>query len=40
MDKDADEEEGSAATGPADETEDDAERGKHILPLTAHPPTV
>ncbi|XP_045760786.1 uncharacterized protein LOC123864418 isoform X1 [Maniola jurtina] len=39
-DKEADEEEGSAAAGPADDTEDDTEHGKHILPLAAHPPII
>lgn len=39
-DKEADEEEGSAGAGQADDTEDDIEHGKHILPLTAHQPTV
>ncbi|CAH0722236.1 unnamed protein product, partial [Brenthis ino] len=39
-DKEADEEEGSAGAGQTDETEEDTEHGKHILPLTAHQPTV
>ncbi|XP_023948427.2 trithorax group protein osa [Bicyclus anynana] len=39
-DKETDEEEGSAGAGPADETEEDSERGRHILPLAAHPPTI
>ncbi|XP_049885463.1 serine/arginine repetitive matrix protein 1 [Pectinophora gossypiella] len=39
-DKDADEEEGSAGGAvPADEQEEDADTGKHILPLN-HPPVV
>nr|XP_026484807.1 uncharacterized protein LOC113392535 isoform X1 [Vanessa tameamea] len=39
-DKEADEEEGNAGTGHTDETEDDADHGKHILPLSGHASTV
>ncbi|XP_059060318.1 uncharacterized protein LOC131853445 [Achroia grisella] len=40
-DKEADEEEGTAGgTAPADDTDDDAEQSKHILPLAAHPPAI
>lgn len=40
-DKEADEEEGSAAAAPAEESDDAAERAdraRNILPLSAHPP--
>ncbi|OWR43190.1 hypothetical protein KGM_208802 [Danaus plexippus plexippus] len=39
-DKETDEEEGNAGAGPTDDKEDDAEHGKHILPLAAHPPAL
>ncbi|XP_053601590.1 uncharacterized protein tow [Plodia interpunctella] len=39
VDKDADEEEGTAGAAPADDTEDE-EHNKHTLPLAAHPPAI
>ncbi|XP_030024531.1 uncharacterized protein LOC115443315 [Manduca sexta] len=40
-DKEADEEEGTTgAAAPAEDTEEEPERGKHILPLTTHPPPI